>query len=237
VDVESLAGALFVTQDKRRLGFLWHHFVLAVGNFKRQPGRRLYPAALTPQVAGTASCHPDQLVVPVATNSLEIGKLDEDSWDNLKDALKGAGVATVTTLLAALWPDEHVVFDWRVHAAANGLRLHAARTTTDGVKADSTESVPITLPEYKVVRRWVVDQARVVGRQPCQVERSLYRLSQDKTLRLPRGKKRTWSVYGRLVGGALVAAGPVPEASGHEDDEPDDEEAVTRRVGRQRSIR
>jgi hypothetical protein len=48
----------------------------------------------------------------------------------------------------------------------------------------------------------------------------------------PRDKERTWSAYARLVGIALEAAGPIPEASGHEDDEPGDEQPIKGRLGR-----
>jgi hypothetical protein len=42
------------------------------------------------------------------------------------------GVATATTLLAALWRDQHVVFDQRVHRAANGLRIVAGMAPVAG---------------------------------------------------------------------------------------------------------
>lgn len=220
LDIERLADAVFARQGDRRFGFLWHHLVLAVGNFKRQPGRRLYPAPLSDRQLGQSPPRPDALVIPLAGGSLQIGRLDEETWAKLKHALRGAGVATVTTLLAALWPDQHIVFDWRVHAAANGLRLNAGMPTTQGVDPQGDRSVAITLDEYRTVRGWVVSQAGGVERPPVQVERSLYRLSQLEKLKLSKGKKRTWTTYGDLVGEAVTSIRPAPKASGHEGDEP-----------------
>lgn len=42
----------------------WHHLVLAVGNFKRDAGRRLRPAALPGSFAVDAVTRPGDFVVP-----------------------------------------------------------------------------------------------------------------------------------------------------------------------------
>lgn len=58
----------------------------------------------------------------------------------LSGSLPGAGVATTTTILAALWPNQHFIFDWRVHAAANALRIEAGLGATSDVEPTSVYS-------------------------------------------------------------------------------------------------
>jgi hypothetical protein len=80
----------------------WHHLVLAVGNFKRQPGRRLRPGRLAdrppPQRADLATA----ITVPRADPPLHVARDELQSWQTLRRRLPGAVAATTTTLLAAL---------------------------------------------------------------------------------------------------------------------------------------
>ena len=48
-DVRFLADRFWTVSDEESRLIRWHHFVLAVGNFKRQAGRRLRPPALCGQ--------------------------------------------------------------------------------------------------------------------------------------------------------------------------------------------
>jgi hypothetical protein len=146
-----------------------------------------------------------------------LSKTMSSSWGELKDRLAGAGVATTCTLLAALWPSDHVVFDWRVHAAANGLRLVGDLQPSAGIESESTESAPLALECYDKIRGWILEAAADLRCAPSAVERPLYRLSQKVKA---SERKRTWLEYGSAVLDK-VPTRDVPEASGDEDDAPD----------------
>lgn len=167
----------------------WHHLVLAVGNFKRQNGRRLHPGRLYefPQAAAVGrdrfSLLPD----------LEVERDGKESWERLESALPGAGLATTTTLLAALWPEHHFVFDWRVQAAADALRINAGLKPSHPTQlemAGKKRPVP-NMGDYALVRSWLgsIDCKLVVS------ERALYRLSQ----RVKAVKGRSWPDYSSAV--------------------------------------
>lgn len=112
-DVCWLAERCWENDDAEPLTLRWHHLVLAVGNFKRQSGRRLRPGRIS-DLSNAKVFAAEKFVLP---SCLEIHRDDEESWRQLKIGLPGAALATTTTLLAALWPDDHFIFDWRVEAA------------------------------------------------------------------------------------------------------------------------
>jgi hypothetical protein len=120
---------------------------------------------------------------------------DSASWGYLQDLLPGAGVATTTTLLSALWPADHIVFDWRVHAAANALRIHGGLDPTPGVMAQSSIGATETLDDYALVRVWILSEAERLRERAADVERALYRLSQD----VKDEPGRTWAQYAGAV--------------------------------------
>ena len=151
----------------------WHHLLLAVGNFKRQGGTRICPSAL-PASPVTRSEQPTALTVPGTEPPVRLTVDDSLSWQCLSDAIPGVAVATTTTLLAALWPDQHVVFDRRVHQAANGLRIAAGRDGTPPVTPESQGPAKQTFENYQVVRGWVLDTSAATGEAPTTVERALY---------------------------------------------------------------
>jgi hypothetical protein len=194
---------VFEASDAAQRQVAWHHLVLAVGNFKRQSGRRLRPTRLSELPALHDGSQPDELKVTLSTRDVTIGKSDELSWEQLQNSLAGAGVATTCTILAALWPGDHVVFDWRVRAAANGLRLAAGLEPTNSVEVDSSASPPLGLGDYQLIRSWIVDAATVLKVEPSDVERTLYRLSQ---LVGPATDRRTWREYAEAVVVSLRSA-------------------------------
>jgi len=153
----------------------WHHLVLAIGNFKRQGGTRLFPAPLP---RSTAPPTPGQVVVPGRGSGREASfKLDvaaRATWQQLQTATAGLGTATTTTLLAALWPEGHFIFDGRVLNAANGLRIAEGDLPMAGVDLASHLTPASTLDHYIEVHAWVSATAQLVGRQLQDVERALY---------------------------------------------------------------
>jgi hypothetical protein len=170
----------------------WHHLVMAVGNFKRQSGRRLRPPSPRGLTARSPVGRPERLVVPGRKESVELCVEDRATWEALRDELTGAAVATTTTLLAALWPERHFVFDRRVFAAANGLRIAGGLSGTNGVDPASTEPVPErTLDDYQLVRTWVLGSCSELGEPPVSVERALYELAKS----IPGNRDSTWGQY------------------------------------------
>ena len=91
---------------------------MAVGKFKRQGGRRLRPERLASAPSPEAAVHADHIRIPGGTL---LTCEAPASWSLLRNTLPGAATPTTTTLLAALWPARHFIFDWRVLAAVAGL--------------------------------------------------------------------------------------------------------------------
>jgi hypothetical protein len=189
-DVLWLARRCWLVESEVPLSLRWHHLVLAVGNFKRQGGRRLRPSSISGNPLPPVS-RSQLFTMPCGR---KIHREEEDSWRVLEARLPGAALATTTTLLAALWPSDHFVFDWRVEAAANALRINAnlkptrwALSELSGGKRPSPD-----FSDYSEVRSWL---RTVKGTQLVTLERALYRLSQQ----VPTVKGRGWTEYGRVV--------------------------------------
>src|SRR6266702_2069663 len=172
-----LADRFWAAREEELRLICWHHLVLAVGNFKRQGGRRLRPPALPGQADQSQVHRTDELLVPGLDGAGRLHVEDSKSWRMLSGALSGAGVPTTTTILTALWLEQHFVFDWRVHAAANALRIHAGLDATAEVEPSSTYSPPLMFSDYELIRRWILGTAAELGVRATQVERSLYQLS------------------------------------------------------------
>lgn len=196
-DIALLADAFWFADGDSERRYRWHHLVLAVGNFKREGGRRIRPGRLTgpalPAAAATPLAH---FSVPGTAVILDCE--DPGSWVRFTDSLPGAATATATTVLAALWPTRHFVFDWRVHAVANALRLRAGLPTTVDLDPLSTRILVETLEAYAIVRGWLLTTSDVTGEALVSVERAMYELS--RAADMPRGHApRTWEDYGENV--------------------------------------
>jgi hypothetical protein len=160
-DIRLLAARFWAARSDDRV-VAWHHLLLGVGNFKRQGGR-LHPPPLPARAPDVSPAPlPEEVDIPQPGGLTRTLKREEQhTWEQLlgvNGGVKGLGVAT-TTLLAALWPDRHFIFDRRVIAAAQGLRLAVGRPGIPEPFPDpeSDESVPTTLQAYAIVRRWAID--------------------------------------------------------------------------------
>jgi hypothetical protein len=194
-DVLFLSDRVWSASEDQIRRICWHHFVLAVGNFKRQGGRRLRPASLHRLDEQLHTVRAEELFVPGLDGMERISMTDPQSWRALSGMLAGAGVATTTTILAALWPGQHIIFDWRVHAAVNAIRIHAGLACTTDVQSDSTYSPPITFSDYELSRGWILAEAARLGVQPNLMERTLYRLTQ----RAGTDTTETWQSYANRI--------------------------------------
>ena len=171
----------------------WHHFVLAVGNFKRQAGRMSPPRI---------SAIPDSEAVPreefLTPSGLELGREREESWQHLSD-IPGVALATATTLLAALWPEDHFIFDWRVQAAADGIRIQAGMPPTPKTQRemDTRKRHRPSFEDYTMVRSWL----KTVACPLRTSERALYRLSQ----KVGTVRDRSWPDYAKAIAATLAS--------------------------------
>lgn len=188
--------------DQMRL-ISWHHLVLAAGNFSRRPGSRLRPASL-----GTAGVYPAITARDLWVPGLEVRLRARDpvSWQALSRLLPGAALPATTTILAALWPDHHVVYDWRVHAAANALRIRAGLAPTPDVEPASAASARITFAGYELVRGWVTATAARLDLPPGEVALALSELARRASAPGTPGRAaaETWDGYAGRVGQLLA---------------------------------
>jgi hypothetical protein len=135
-------------------------------------------------------------------SGLVVTREDQSSWQELKSVLPGAGLATTTTLLAALWPEHHFVCDWRVRSAADALRIyaHLAPSRSTALEMEGHRRVPEDLTDYATVRGWL----RTIACPLVVSERALYCLSKQ----VPSGKGRNWKDYARDIASQLKRVDP-----------------------------
>jgi hypothetical protein len=152
-DVAWLGEHFWAAGDPVNRAVRWHHLVLAVGNFKRPRARWLVPCRLD----GIPGQQPSVASFFETPAGLRVDRDDRASWESLRAGLGGADVSTTAYLLAALWPSHHFAFDWRVRAAASGLRLAAKLEPCPGVKPSITpgEACPLDFNDYTLVRGWL----------------------------------------------------------------------------------
>jgi hypothetical protein len=145
---------------------------------------------------------PANFNVPGADPAVVVGVGAPETWEALNKALPGSGVATTTTLLAAIWHEAHFVFDWRVRATAAALRMLAG-LNTGNVVPDSTSSSPLSFSDYQNVRVWPLDTAASEDGRVADVERALYCLSQ----KFAASKTPGWTPQG-TPDRSICTAGP-----------------------------
>jgi hypothetical protein len=193
-DVLWLGRQFCIATDPVEHASRWHHLVLAVGNCKRQGGR-LRPCRLNElpdEKPGISAC----FETPAG---LRVDRENRRSWEDLQRTMPGAGVATITALLAAIWPDQHFVFDRRVRAAANGLRFAAGLELCPGVKPSTMggKMSPINFEDYSMVQTWLA----TIGCPLVIAERALYRLGQ----KAGSDSARSWTEYSKKLLATLEA--------------------------------
>ena len=159
----------------------WHHFLLAVGNFKRQTQVAHY---LPKQECEPRPELPKSIrVFDSEGNDFELRSDDANSWRRLDDA-HGIGVPTATTILAALWPDDHAILDRRV------IRTSLALTGTAGNWATGRHGTKTPMATWPLYDWFIATAKRTTTADVSlgQVERALYRLDQA----VPAVKGRMW---------------------------------------------
>ena len=177
----------------------WSLLVFAAGNFKRPGGTQIQllhtvPSEITDLVA---SDRPSVCTFPLHGGVVRIARDDADTWRRLTD-IKGIKVATATTILSALWPDNHLIADVRDISVAIALNWE---------QRDDDWLLPLKYPQaatwnwYSWLRDLVIQKAVELGLSMATVERSLYFL--DKNTRTT--DKPEWSLYVERISRNLLA--------------------------------
>jgi hypothetical protein len=187
-DVMSLSRRCWEDCSSGDAALRWHHLVLAVGNFKRQAGR-MSP----PRISGLSESPGVSRETFRIPSGLVLHRDEEDSWRELEAGFHGVGLATATTLLAALWPEHHFIFDRRVHEAADGIRIEGGLAPTPATERYRSirKRQRVGFADYAMVRGWL----RTIDCPLRTSERALYRLSQL----VPNVAGRSWEDYGKAV--------------------------------------
>lgn len=172
----------------------FHHLVLAVCNFKANI--KVYP----PSPVDDVPSHPiakDSLLISLAEGrTLQLHVDDPASWKKIAEAVPGLGVPRTSTLLAALWPEQHVIIDWKALAAACALVGSAHgwhRTPVED--PDRSDAVAKSWPNYSWYRSVVCEEAGAHGVPLKSVERALYRLASG----ISPKSERTWAEYAQCI--------------------------------------
>lgn len=196
-DVEYVAW-LFLTadpSDDEQTALRWHHFLMAVGNFKRSTG---------PIVPAHLPRRPHHFVAPAKFDHPLLGggraKVDVNdpgTW-RLLTMVHGLGVATATAVLSAIWPGRHVIVDERDSRAT--VALHCGSnffgSPLDTANFPRTDSYAAYWDFYV----WFLEVGLTAvesGCSPLQVERALYGLDTKVLEDLPAdwGTTGSWSDY------------------------------------------
>ena len=143
-----------------------------------------------------ADCPPFKITIPGSpAGTANVTCEDQDTWSHLTE-IPGLGVPTATAVLAALWPDKHMIIDLRDTRAALGL---GAGTLWN---VDGLENAELpdrrTGPYWDLYGNWlrpkVLATATAISGRPRDVEKALYQLDRHVRSRLPK-HGWTWSDY------------------------------------------
>lgn len=163
---------------------------MAAGNFKRQAGDIHLPVDLSAPAAGGAA---SGLILPGCGDRIERGT--PGSWRLLGQIPGLGGIPTASCVLAALWPDCHVIMDVRDRRAAVGL--HVGRRLADDRRLSTLRIPSGQWWFYDWFRRSVTATAKAASVSPVEVERALFVLDARVGNHLPDGWTRTgtWATY------------------------------------------
>lgn len=192
---------LATREDDPSVSLAWHHLLLAVGNFKRSTGP-IIPCAL--EIEPVTDELSDFRIPGAVPDASRVTAGDSETWPHLT-LIEGLAVPTATTLLAAIWPQQHIIVDWRVMTAAIGLGAGTS-WTLDGLD-DAYLPLHDSDARYWSLYAWfrdtVLATAETTGTSPGQVERALFRLDERTQGALP--ERSTWSQYHAEAGRQLHA--------------------------------
>ena len=165
---------------------------MAIGNFKRRGGF-IAPASLgKPEQPAD---RPGEIVIPgLREDDATVACEQPGSWQRLTK-VRGLGVPTATTVLAALWPSNHVIMDIRDTRAALGLGV-GTLWSVDGLEHAQFPDRSGN-GQWQLYREWFQPTIlrTAAAQTPLAVERALFRLHERTSLSLPKHGHWTWTDY------------------------------------------
>ena len=206
---------LVATGDHGEGDVEWHHLLVGVGNFKRQSPLGVGVAfdtspASSRQWFKIPACGQ---TVAMTTQADRGQRPAPEPWRALT-ALAGLGVPTATTVLAALWPREHFIFDRRVRNATIGLVCGPRWGSDPGLDG---KSIP-RRQDWELYRwaRRCLHQSVNSAEELLALERGLYVLDRYTMDRIAASSVRdgwTWSEYADRAHEILAGRTPPPTRS------------------------
>lgn len=195
--------------DAQDLPAATHAFLYAVGNFKRQSP--IFPAGWDEEAADWEAPPSVDLWEGIA-----LSRDDDQTWEQLT-LIRGIGIPTATTVLAALWPKTHAVFDVMTVQAAVALR--AAAGHWDGpvpAEAAASNAPPrfnrrtwLTWTTYRWYRdHCILPTATAVGTSAQDVERAWFELMRWSVRHLDVPSNESWADYGARLRQLLLDPPP-----------------------------
>jgi hypothetical protein len=169
----------------------WHHLLLAAGNFKRSGGLILPLSEALDSEPERSGLSQEFAIPGESATQRRVACRDAASWSHLTN-LEGLGVPTATTVLSALWPDDHAIIDRRDTTAATALGAPQLWDRLDYAKPTDNLSHTEYWRLYGWFRRAVLATAKREGCKPVCVERALFVLDRHTKTRLRGG---SWEEY------------------------------------------
>lgn len=191
-DILVLAEGLFELDGEAAMA-RWHHLLLAVGNFKRQGATKVRP----PRLPSDNRAHQQREVLSIA--GLALSEDDPDSWKLFQERTDGIGVASATSVLAALWPSSHAIMDVNALSAAVGVAIDAhGEGVPDWLPAASScARVRVDWNKYGWYRESLGATAKHYDIEIVLLERALY--NAFRAVPKAQDKGRTWADFGKLL--------------------------------------
>lgn len=174
--------AYFLSADEQTRDVEWADLLVAVGNFKRQSPIAVLEGG-EPSLSGPDPG--DQVETPAGT----LRKEEESTWQLIEGKTAGLGVATTTTVLAAIWPDAHAIIDRRSLPVAAALFAQKYDKWPFAIDPDGSTPLDVTWDTYSQYREILRAWSRDSHCSLTDVERALFMASPDTK------EGRTWTQY------------------------------------------
>jgi hypothetical protein len=174
--IDTIANDIWSTpsNDADRLRRLWIMLTYAVGNFKRQGNTGIFPLPSPWRLAPLAGQSEPRATLSIPVSSTTLTLNSGGTTQNLAGVTRGlASVPTGSTLLSALWPDNHAIMDIRDFQVAVGLLMHQGSQIIA-----PNETASLYSPDWNEYR-WFrllmkAEAARLELRSPLTLERALF---------------------------------------------------------------
>ena len=155
----------------------FHHLLMAVGNFKREGGRRIHAPRL--RLRGGVPPSPSPGPHLRLQRDDFVDTLGPDDGPQLEHAVRGLGLVSATAVLSALWPSQHAIMDVRAHNAAIALSDSPSEwLAAFEISQGSHDEAPMDWRAYEHYRDALSQTAARTGCSLTPVERTLYLLDQ-----------------------------------------------------------